>query len=106
MTAATCWAAVALCAVATFAARGIGPAAAGGRALGPRAARVFALLGPALLAALVVTNALADGTEVGVGADTAGVVVAALFLALRAPLLVVVFAAAATAALLRLGNVV
>ena len=66
---------------------------------GQRALRV--LLGAALLAALVVTNALADGDRLHVGADTAGVAVAGLLLWRRVHLLVAVVAAAVVTAGLR-----
>ncbi|MBW3652107.1 MAG: hypothetical protein KY433_00665 [Actinobacteria bacterium] len=61
--------------------------------------------GAPLLAALVVTNALADGDRLHVGADTLGVVVAALRGWRRAHVVVVVVAAAAGTALLRAGGV-
>jgi hypothetical protein len=53
------------------------------------------------MAALVVTSALADGTELRVGADTAGVATAGVLLWRRAHLLVVVLGAAAVTAGLR-----
>lgn len=101
MTATTAWAAVALCAAATFLLKGAGPAASGGRDLPPAVGRVLGLLGPALLAALVVTQAAADGQQLRAGADTAGVAVAGILLWRRVPLLVAVAAAALTAAILR-----
>jgi hypothetical protein len=67
--------------------------------------RVVVLLGSALLSALVVTNALADGDRLAVGADTAGVAVAAVLLWLRAHLLLVVLAAAGVTAALRAAGV-
>ena len=60
------------------------------------------LLVPALLAALVVTAALADGTQLHVGADTGGVAFAGLLLLREVPVLPAVLAAAAATALLRL----
>jgi hypothetical protein len=63
--------------------------------------RVVVLLSSALMAALVVTSALADGTELRVGADTAGVATAGVLLWRRAHLLVVVLGAAAVTAGLR-----
>lgn len=101
MSSAVAWAAVALCAAATFALKGAGPAAAAGRDLPPALLRVLALLGPALLAALIVTQAVADGQSVRVAADTAGVAVAAILLWRRAHLIVAVVAAAVTTAALR-----
>lgn len=101
MSGAAVWAVVALTALTTVLTKGIGPAATGSRDLPPVAVRVVVLLAPALLSALIVTNALADGDRLSVGADTAGAVVAALLLWRRAPVLVVVVAAAATTAVLR-----
>ena len=101
MSPATVAAVVALCALTTLLVRGIGPLAAGARDLPAPAVRVVVLLAPALLAALVVTNALADGDRLRLGADTAGAVVAALLLWRRAHVLVVVVAAAGVTAGLR-----
>lgn len=97
----TVWLVVGLCALTTLVTKGIGPAVTGSRELPAPAVRVVVLLSSALLSALVVTNALADGGELRVGADTVGVGVAAVLLWRRAHLLVVVFAAAAVTALLR-----
>ena len=92
---------IGLCALTTYAAKGIGPATTGGRELPPAAVRVVGLLGPALLAALVVTNALADGDRLHLGADTAGALVAAVLVWRRAHLLLVVLVAAGVTAGLR-----
>jgi branched-subunit amino acid transport protein len=70
------WALIAGCAAVTFAIKAAGPLALGGRDLPPRFTRVIVLMAPALLAAFVVTQALADGEQLHVGADTAGVAVA------------------------------
>ena len=105
MTSTVVWSVVALCAVTTLVAKGVGPAATGSRELPAPAVRVVVLLAPALLTALVVTNALADGDRLRVGADTAGAVVAALLLWRRAHVLVVVVAAAAVTAGLRAAGV-
>ena len=72
------WALIAGCALVTFAIKAAGPLALGGRELPPRFANVVALMAPALLAALVVTQALADEERLHVGADTAGVTAAGL----------------------------
>jgi branched-subunit amino acid transport protein len=98
---ATVWLVVVLTALTTVVTKGLGPVATGSRELPAPAVRVVVLLAPALLAALVVTNALADGDRIGVGADTAGAVVAGLLLWRRAPVLLVVVAAAAVTAGLR-----
>jgi branched-subunit amino acid transport protein len=70
------WILVAGCAAVTFAIKALGPVAFGGRDLPPWFAAVIALTAPALLAALIVTHALADGERLHVGADTAGVAAA------------------------------
>jgi branched-subunit amino acid transport protein len=64
---------IAGCALVTAAIKALGPVALGGRRLPPRFDAVISLLAPALLAALVVTQALADGQKLAVGTDTAGV---------------------------------
>jgi branched-subunit amino acid transport protein len=70
------WILIAGCAIVTFAIKAAGPVAFGGRDLPPWFAGVIALMAPALLAALIVTQALADGERLHVGADTAGVAAA------------------------------
>ena len=101
MSGGTVWAVVLLCAVTTLVTKGVGPAATGARELPTPAVRVVVLLSSALLSALVVTNALADGQRLHVGADTAGALVAGVLLWRRAHVLVAVIAAAAVTALLR-----
>jgi len=64
---------IAGCAVVTFVIKAIGPLALGGRELPLWFTSVVILLAPALFAALVVTQALADGERLTVGADTIGV---------------------------------
>ena len=74
------WLLIAGAAAITFAIKAVGPIALGGRAL-PRALDgVVTLLAPALLAALIVTQAFANGKELGIGADTAGIAVAGVAL--------------------------
>jgi len=68
----------------------------------PRAARVAATLPVALLAALIATNTFATGRHLSVDARAAGLAAAVVALRLRAPFLVVVASASATAAVLRL----
>lgn len=70
---------------------------------GPVVSRVVRLLPVALLAALVAVQAfVGDGGALTLDARAAGLAVALVALALRAPFLVVVIAAAVTAAVLRL----
>jgi len=98
---ATVWLVIAGCAVVTFAIKAAGPVALGGRRLPDRFTGVVALLAPALLAALVVTSALADGEDLHVGADTAGVAVAGVALWRGASVLAGVALAAGVTAGLR-----
>lgn len=65
-------------AVATAVLKAIGPMALGGRELPLWVTSVIVLLAPALLAALVFTQAFADGKDLAVGAETAGVVAGGL----------------------------
>lgn len=81
--------------------KGAGPLLLGGRSLAPRLGRMVVLFGPALLAALVVTNTFGLGRSLTVDARAAGLLAAVVALWLRAPVLVVVLVAAATAALVR-----
>jgi len=68
----------------------------------PVVERVADLIPVALLAALVAVQVFADGPRLTVDARAAGLAAAVVALLLRAPFLVVVFVAAATAGLLRL----
>jgi branched-subunit amino acid transport protein len=98
------WALIAGCAVVTFLIKAAGPVALGGRELPRRVDDVVALLAPALLAALVVTQALADDDRLHVGADTAGVAAAGVAVWRGASVLpAVVLAVTLTAALRGLG---
>lgn len=67
----------------------------------PRVRRVAELLPVALLAGLVVVQVLGDGRALRMDARLAGLAAGAVALVLRAPFLVVVVVAAATAAVLR-----
>lgn len=67
----------------------------------PRVRRAAALLPVALLAGLVVVQVLGSGRSLTVDARLAGLLAGGVALVLRAPFLVVVVVAAATAALLR-----
>jgi branched-subunit amino acid transport protein len=80
-----------------------GPVFLGTRELPPRALALVEVLAPAMLAALVVTQAVGGDRELVVdGARLAGLAVAGVAVWLRAPLVVVMAAAAAAAALIRL----
>ena len=68
----------------------------------PRIQRTVPLLPVALLAALIATNTFSTGTQLVLDARAAALAVAGIAVVLRAPFLVVVAAAAATAAFVRL----
>jgi len=96
------WVIVLSVGLGTMAIKAAGPVLLGGRPLPDPVQRVVALLAPALLAALVATTAFASGNDLAIDARAVGLVVAAVAIALRAPVLAVVIAAAAAAALVRL----
>ena len=95
------WVAVAVVGAATIALKGAGPVVFAGRPLPRPVIAVMPLLAPCLLAALVVGQTMADGRALVIDARLAGVAAAAVALALRAPLLVVLGAAAGVAAVAR-----
>jgi branched-subunit amino acid transport protein len=101
MSDATAWALIGGCALVTFAIKAAGPIALGGRELPDWFARVVTLLAPALLSALIVTQALANGRDLAVGADTAGVAAAGVVLWRGVPIAAAVVVAAGVTALLR-----
>jgi branched-subunit amino acid transport protein len=89
----------ALCAV-SYALKAVGPVLAGGRQLGPRLRRTLDLVAVPLLAALILTQTVGDGHRLVIDARLPALAVAAALAWRRAPFLVVVLAAAGTAALL------
>jgi branched-subunit amino acid transport protein len=95
------WTIVAVVGVTTIAIKAIGPVLLGGRALPARVAGPIELLAPAVLAALVVTQLVGGDRELVLDERLAGIAAAAVALALRAPLLAVVVAAAVVTALVR-----
>lgn len=97
----TVWIVVIVVGAATVALKAVGPLILGGRELPARFTGVIALLAPALLAALVVTQTLGADDGLVVDERLAGVAAGAGALALRAPLLAVVVVAAAVTAALR-----
>lgn len=95
------WALIAVVGACTIVLKGLGPLVIGGRALPRPLLGVVALLAPTLLAALIVTQAFADGRHLALDPRAAGLAAALVAVLLRAPVLVVVVLAAATAALTR-----
>jgi len=97
------WISVVAIGLATFAIRAAGPLLLARRTPPPRAQAALEHLAPALLAALVVTQAVGgDNGGFAVDARLAGLAAGAAALLLRAPLLAVIAVAAVTAALVRL----
>ena len=88
------WVSIVAVTLASAAIKAAGPILAGGRELHPRANAVLALLTPALLAALVVTGTFGEGGHLTIDEKVLGVGVAAVALALRAPVLLAVVLAA------------
>lgn len=97
----TTWIVVLGASAGTLVLKGLAPAVLGGRALPTRVAGAMALLAPAVLAALIVTNTFATGRDVVLDPRAAGLGAALVAILLRAPVLVVIVVAAGTAALLR-----
>ena len=95
------WVCVLVVGLATVALKATGPVLASGRQLPAGAARAVDLLAPALLAALVASQAFTSDQELVLDERAAGLLAAGVAIVLRAPLLVVVLVAAATAAGLR-----
>jgi branched-subunit amino acid transport protein len=97
------WISVLVVGLATMAIKAAGPLVLARRTPPPRAQAALEHLAPALLAALVVTQAL-GGSNGGFTLDArlAGLAAATAALLLRLPLLVVITVAAVTAALIRL----
>ncbi len=96
------WLVVALVGAGTILFKASGPVLLGRRALPPRVAAVVDVLAPAMLAALVVTQTVGGDRELVLDERLVGVAVGGVAVALRAPLLVVMVAAATAAALVRL----
>jgi branched-subunit amino acid transport protein len=99
---ATVWITIAGLALTTAAIKAFGPVVFGARELPRLLARVIPMLAPALLTALVVTETVSgSGRSIVIDARSGGLVVAAVAIVLRAPLIVVVLSAAVATALLR-----
>ena len=98
----TVWQVILLASIAVFGLKLAGYLVPVGILDRPTPARIAGLLTVALLAALIVVQTLGAGRGIVVDARVPAIIVAAGLLALRAPFIVVVAAAAATAALIRL----
>jgi branched-subunit amino acid transport protein len=91
-------------AAGTYLLKSAGPLALGRRALPLRLQALVDLLPAAVLAALVVVSTFGEGQSYVVDARVGGLVVAGVALWRRAPFVVVVVAASAATALLRLAG--
>jgi branched-subunit amino acid transport protein len=99
------WIVVAVVGGATVVLKGLGPVVLGGRSLPPALGGIVSMLAPALLAALVVTQAVGGDRALVFDERLLGLGAAAVAIRLRAPLLaVVVLAAAVTAVARALGS--
>jgi hypothetical protein len=96
------WIVVGVVGAATVALKSVGPLLLGGKPLPQHLTGLVALLAPALLAALVVTQAVGGDEEIVLDARLAGLGAAVVALLLRAPLIAVVMVAAAATAFVRL----
>jgi branched-subunit amino acid transport protein len=96
------WLVIATVGIATMLCKAAGPVLLGRRSLPPRLAGLVEVLAPAMLAALVVVQAFGGDRELVFDERLAGVAAGVVAVSLRAPLLVVMTVAAATAALVRL----
>jgi branched-subunit amino acid transport protein len=92
------WIVILLVGATTVCLKAVGPAVLGGRELPPALSAVLFLLAPALLAALVVTQAVGGDREIVLDERLLGIAAAAVAIVLRLPLLAVVIVAAAVTA--------
>jgi branched-subunit amino acid transport protein len=95
------WIAVLALGVVSFGLKALGPVMIGRRQVHPRLTEALDLLPIPMLAAIVTVGTLASGHQLQLDARVPGVGVAALLVWRRAPFLVVIAAAAATTALIR-----
>jgi branched-subunit amino acid transport protein len=92
------WIVIILVGAATVSLKAVGPVVLGGRELPRALSAVLFLLAPALLAALVVTQAVAGDREIVLDERLLGIAAAAMGIVLRLPLLAIVVVAAAVTA--------
>jgi branched-subunit amino acid transport protein len=92
------WIVILLVGATTVCLKAVGPAVLGGRELPPALSAVLFLLAPALLAALVVAQAVGGDREIVLDERLLGIAAAAVAIVLRLPLLAVVIVAAAVTA--------
>jgi branched-subunit amino acid transport protein len=88
--------------VGTFALKAVGPVGVSGRRLPARLVELLDMVGPAILAALVVTETFAHGRSLVIDARLIGVAAGLVAIALRAPIWLVVLVGAVVTAAARL----
>ena len=98
----TLWVVIVAVTLASAAIKAAGPVLSGGREFPPRVNAVIALLTPALLTALVITETFGEDGHLALDERALGVGVAAVAVMLRAPVLLAVVLAALATALARL----
>jgi branched-subunit amino acid transport protein len=96
------WITVVATGVGTIVLKAVGPVGVAGRELPARVSQLLAMVGPAILAALVVTETFAHGRSLVVDARLAGVGAGAVSILLRAPLWAVIVAGGVATAAARL----
>ena len=95
------WVAIVGAALASAAIKAAGPVLLGGRDLPPLAVALVAMLAPALLTALVVSETFGEEGHLVLDERAIGVAVAGVALALRAPMLLAITLAVVATALAR-----
>jgi branched-subunit amino acid transport protein len=95
------WITIVTVALASALIRAVGPILVGSRGLPSAAKAVVALLAPAILTALVVTQTFSENGRLMLDEKAIGVAVAAITLTLRAPVLIAVALAVVVTALAR-----
>ena len=95
------WEAVVAVGAGTVVLKAVGPVGVAGRRLPARANELLAMVAPAILAALVVSEAFASGRSLVLDARVAGLGAGVIAVLLKAPLWAVVVAGAAATALVR-----
>ena len=96
------WAAVIAVGAGTVVLKAVGPVGVSGRRLPARVNDLLRMVAPAILAALVVSEAFASGRSLVLDARVAGLAAGVIAILVRAPLWVVVIVGAAATALVRL----
>jgi len=96
------WATVLAVGAGTIALKAVGPVGVSGRRLPARATELLEMVAPAILAALVITEAFGSGRSLVLDARLAGVAAGIVAVVLRAPFWLVVIVGALATALVRL----